>query len=149
MKRKYLIPVITVISLTIGFFVGYFTNADYSNANDNSLKRPISEIKRDVFNGSEKAYGELRTEFLEYSQENFLFWALFRANKFKDRDAYVDVYQILENSYNSNDYETFSLEGMDTLTKKIVVDYLKLAADSGILSADSLLNLKNENVVPR
>jgi len=139
---SFILLVTIALSIGVGVLICQFFSSKAINITANQPKRPIEDIKKEAFNGSADAYRELRTIYWDYSQEDFLFWALYVGNKFHNKGAYADVYRILEQSYNGNS-DTFSLKGMDTLTKKLVIQYLDLAAKSGDVEAENhLANLK-------
>jgi len=138
--RKLILLVIVLVSVGAGALGYYLINQRTIYITGNQPKRPINEIKMDVYKGNVEAYGELRTIYLDYPQEDFLFWALYTANRYHDKDAYSDVYRIMEAAYNS-DPDSFSLKDMDSVSRKMVLRYLDLAAKNGDATADSLMKI--------
>ncbi len=95
----------------------------------NQPNRSITSIQNDVLSkGDTNAYLELRTAYLDYSPEEFLFWALIMANKYDYPPAYLDVYYTLLDAY-CCDVSTGNLDKMDRKTRAMALNYLKAAAD--------------------
>jgi hypothetical protein len=90
--------------------------------------RPIEELKRLVLlKGDKKAFDELMIAYFneQYTGE-YLFYALFMANKYNYPQAYFDVYQELENlesPYGRSIYEKD--------TRGFMLEYLKKGAYLG------------------
>lgn len=96
---------------------------------------PMEELKKRVRKGDIEAYGYLHTANL-CSPEDHIFWALFMANKYDFPQAYADVYFFLMDSYRCQDYR---LEKMDVGSRRLALEYLKLAAEKGHVQANEII----------
>lgn len=109
---------------------------------DNFVKEdsviPINVIKEKISKGDAKAYDELKHIYLDYQEEDILFWAFIMANKYNDSEASKDIYILMEHISNDDPY-SFSLKGMDPLTRGIVIKYLVISAKNGDQNAINIL----------
>jgi hypothetical protein len=106
----------------------------------NSVKEDSPRIlKSKIFNdGDIEAYKDLRIAYLDYSPEEFLFWAMIMANKHDYPPAYFDVFLTLKNSY-TPDASDYTLAAMDSATRQLAVSYLLKAAEKGDEQATDVL----------
>ena len=148
MKNKllYVLP-----SLIVGIIIGillihYYELYKVHNAkpNNNNSQYSIEELKRKVWvKGDIDSYSKLQGAYREMPPEDFLFWAMYMANKYDYPKAYEDVYYSIEESY-SPDSAIFK---MDEKTRAFALYYLKLAAQKNDTSASNKIKeLKTMNI---
>lgn len=125
-----------VFILIITLFIGCCNEKSNDECNQNLENDDISlnyvsESKRNLTNsvirdGDTNAYNSLDTYFMDepYTEE-FLFYALIMANKYKYPQAYYDVYFYLTVLFTSD------MNQIDEETAKMAIKYLLMAADSG------------------
>lgn len=127
------------ILLLFTCFLFFACNKCNEISTGNSPSRPIDEIKQDVIEGDENAYFELRSIYLDYPPEDFLYWSLLMANKNDFPIAYFDVFQTMILSYVGGRYYRFY--EMDIRTQNFTLEYLKIASDKGVKQANEILIL--------
>ena len=128
--KRYLFLSIYIITIILLF------KCDTKNENDpkivvsmNQATRPLRELKDEIFlTGDIDSYNELSIAYLDYPDEDFLFWALIMANKHDYSVAYLDVYYVLCWSYECMDN---NLEEMDKKTQDLALEYLRISAEKG------------------
>ena len=96
---------------------------------------PIEELKMKVRRGDKDAYLQLHTANLTHLEDH-LFWALLMANKYDYNMAYFHVFTCL---LSANNCSGWSVDNMDKKTKKMALDYLKMAADKGHTQAKEII----------
>lgn len=112
---------------------------DFQSKSMNQPNRPIEEIQKEVFGGNIDSYVELKTIYLDYPPEEFLFWAILMANKYDYPEAYLDVFRSIIYPYGSE----YPFDKLDKRTKKIAMEYLLLASKKNVLEASEILkNMK-------
>ena len=103
----------------------------------NQVSNPLDSLKNKIFvNGDIDSYNELSIAYLEYPDEDFLFWALIMANKYDNAEAYLDVYYTLHDSY---DCINNNLKEMDEKTKDFALEYLQKSAEKGSSDAREII----------
>jgi hypothetical protein len=134
---KVIIASITISIITIS--CNNNKNNSYSAKEEifsmNQAQRDVSEIKDEVRKGNIESYKELQTIYLNYSSENFLFWALLMANKYKYPPAYLDAFHVLVNSSVGN-IENINM--MDNETEKMALYFLEKACDKNVAGAKEI-----------
>ncbi len=134
MKKKVLAWLVGISIIAAGLAIYWKSNLNQLEEGARTMNQPnrsITSIQNDVLSkGDTNAYLELRTAYLDYSPEEFLFWALIMANKYEYPPAYLDVYYTLLDAY-CCDVSTGNLDKMDRKTREIALNYLKAAAEKG------------------
>ncbi|PQJ12997.1 hypothetical protein CJD36_004435 [Flavipsychrobacter stenotrophus] len=139
MKSKLLYG---ISALIIGIIIGvistrFYERREITEINSSRLAlSSIDNLKSKVLHGDIEAYTKLRGEYRDYPPENFLFWAMYMANKYDYAYAYEDVFRTMEESYNIDS----AIFNMDDKTRKFAFTYLKMAAQKGDSSAMATLN---------
>jgi hypothetical protein len=110
-------------------------NEDKNITSMNTPKRDISLVHKEVFIGNIQSYEELKIIHLDLYAGDFLYYALFMANKHDYPPAYLDVFFSIVNSYGG--VEKFYQ--MDSKTQKIAMDYLIMANDRQADGASEIL----------
>ena len=103
----------------------------------NYRTRDLSELKQQIIDsGDSSAYKDLTIELLEfkYGDEELLPYAMIMANKYDYSQAYFDVFFSMTAPYMDNINQT------DSITAKIAIDYLLLAAEKGHSQACEIVN---------
>ena len=144
-KIRYILPSLIIGVLMGILFVHYYELhkiQELKSTNINSYS--IEELKKKVWiKGDINSYIKLQATYRESSPEDFLFWAMFMANKYGYPKAYEDVYYSIEESYSSDS----AIFKMDDKTRTFALDYLKLAAEKNDTSASDKINeLKKMNI---
>ncbi len=94
------------------------------------------DLKKATYEGNIEAYNKLSTTYLDYSPEDFLFWAMLMANKNDYPQANLDVFYALVNAYVGG-IENVNM--MDERTYDLALEYLTRASQKGVKEADLIL----------
>ncbi|MBS1585999.1 MAG: hypothetical protein JSS82_10700 [Bacteroidetes bacterium] len=101
-------------------------------------------LKNKVWHGDVDAYTKLHGRYRDYPPEDFLFWAMFMANKYDYAYAYEDVFTTMQEVYADADSAIFKMDGK---TRTFALGYLKMAVQKGDSDAANLLSdLKRKHV---
>ncbi len=93
----------------------------------NNTNNSILNLKEKVYlEGDVEAYKELSIIYMDYPEEDFLFWALIMANKHDYANAYLDVYHSIHSAMWIKEEKDFEI---DSLTDYILMNYLELAVN--------------------
>lgn len=150
MKNKllYILPSLivgVVIGIAVIRYYDVYKVHDAKPINNNS-EYSIEELKRKVWVTEDiNSYRKLQGAYREMSSENFLFWAMYMANKYDYSKAYEDVYYSIEEKYPPDS----AIFNMDEKTRTFALHYLKLAAQKNDTSAlDKIKELKAMKIPP-
>ena len=132
-----------LLTLAVGILIGYvgfylYENHQLAEVNRNKIHLNLQDsLIMKVWNGDTDAYAKLHGEYRDYPPENFLFWAMYMANKYDYPYAYEDVFTTMQEAYYNIDSAIFK---MDDKTRAFALGYLKMAAQKGDTNAVQHLN---------
>jgi len=138
-----------LFTLALGVLIGYigfhlYENQQLAKVNRNkyNLTRRDS-LKSKACYGDINAYEQLHGLYRDNTPGDFLFWAMYMANKYHYTTAYEDVYYCIANEYPSDS----AIFKMDNETRQFALGYLKVAAQKGDTSAmQTLTELRTRNI---
>jgi len=137
-----------LLALGIGIFIGINGHIIYENRipnelNNNYIPTPLDSLERRVWLGDTATYWSLQSYYRECPPEQFLFWAMYMANKYDYPYAHEDVFHSITDTYGGDS----ALYEMDNKTRSFALGHLKMAAQKGDSSAIELLQeIKKKNV---
>jgi len=104
----------------------------------NQSETPFSDLyELALEKGDTIAYHHLSMGYMDSPNDWFLSTALKMANRYDNKDAYMDVFYCLTNYYHKKEEEL--LVDLDSRTRNMALEYLKLASDKGEINAKKLL----------
>jgi effector-binding domain-containing protein len=145
-KFLYVLPFL-VVGLMIGIILMHYYEhykVQQTKKTNHDSKYSVEELERKVWaKGDINSYNRLQGVYRDGASGDFLFWAMYMANKYDYPKAYEDVYYSIEENY-SPDSAIFE---MDEKTRTLALHYLKWAAFKNDTSAlDKIKELKAMNI---
>jgi len=122
-KPKHILMITTAffLSITLGILIdNMFIKKQMRNIiHTENDTESLFDIKK-VYRGDTKAYDKLKHYYLDYPQEDMLYWSFLMANTYHDGVAYRDAATLLE-SICDNDPHVFFIKKADTLTEQLIL----------------------------
>ena len=119
-------------------------NTDY-RTNNEQLNSSIKLETEIIMQGKLNSYNELRVSYIDKDMFAFLPWALIMTNKYKSKDAYIDVYYCLFDlnctNCNETEIENWSLDKLNLVTQKFAIENLIQASKSENSQANEILEI--------
>jgi len=140
------ITLIIGILIVLAVLYGYEVLRKRGSKSMNEPSHSIEELESKVWlRGDTDSYVQLETAYLDAPPHDFLFWALYMANKYDYSAAYEDVYLSIAQDYYPIDSALFK---MDDKTRTFALTYLKLAAKKNDATALETLKEMKEKHFP-
>ena len=96
---------------------------------------PSSDEDKVFYKGDIEAYGKLKWKYAEQIPEDFLFWAIFMANRYDHDEAYFDVFNSI---YNASSMGDLKFEDLDETTTSFAFKYLDVSIERQVSGAEEI-----------